>query len=154
MAFRRNRRGRTVEAALDMTPLIDVVFLLVIFLLISTTFKKRQLSLELNFPRAGQTEFRASGTEHRLRIADDGAMYLCPDSSVEEAEQVQCDERINQAALVSQFRILVEKYPGTRLGVYANADVSYGLIVKVVAAAQETGLDLNLPYDTEKPPSE
>ena len=150
MAFRRNRRARTVESALDMTPLIDVVFLLVIFLLISTTFKKRQLSLELNIPRAGQTEFRSSGTEHRLRIADDGAMYLCPESSTEGADEIQCDERINQAALVAQFRMLVEKYPGVRLGVYANAEVSYGLIVKGVAAAQETGLDLNLPYETEK----
>ena len=150
MAFRREKRGRTLEAALDMTPLIDVVFLLVIFLHISTTFKKRQLSLELDLPRVGQTEFRSSGTEHQLRIANDGAMYLCPEQTTDGTDSpIACDERVNQAALDTLFRDLSKKYPGIRLGVYADGDVSYRLIVKVVAAATESGLDPNLPYELE-----
>ncbi|QFR49999.1 biopolymer transporter ExbD [Sulfurimonas lithotrophica] len=34
----------------DMTPLVDVVFLLLIFFLVSTAFKKDQLALLLNLP--------------------------------------------------------------------------------------------------------
>jgi biopolymer transport protein ExbD len=34
----------------DMTPLIDVVFLLLIFFLVSTVFKKEELALLLNLP--------------------------------------------------------------------------------------------------------
>jgi biopolymer transport protein ExbD len=34
----------------DMTPLIDVVFLLLIFFLVSTSFKKDELALLLNLP--------------------------------------------------------------------------------------------------------
>lgn len=136
-----------------MTPLIDVVFLLVIFLLISTTFKKRQLSLELDLPKVGQAEFRAGATEHQLRIANDGAMYLCPDQSLESTDTpINCDERVNQAALGKLFADLAQKHPGVRLGVYADGDVSYRLIVKVVAAATESGLDLNLPYEMEEQP--
>ena len=151
MSFKRKGRSRALEAALDMTPLIDVVFLLVIFLLISTTFKKRQLSLELDLPRVGQSESRTSGTEHQLRIASDGAMYLCP-AQVDDA--MQCDERVNQAALRPLFRKLVKEHPGVRLGVYADAEVSYRLIVRVVAAATDAGLDLNLPYEMEPAPEQ
>jgi hypothetical protein len=36
------------------------------------------------------------------------------------------------------------------VGVYANADVPYHWIVKVIAAATDAGLDLNLPYENEE----
>ncbi len=42
------RRQRDLE--LDLTPLIDVVFILLIFFIITSTFKKDELSLALNLP--------------------------------------------------------------------------------------------------------
>ncbi len=151
MSFRRRRKSRLIEAALDMTPLIDVVFLLLIFLLISTTFKKKQLALELNLPKAGKTEFRVSGREHQIRLDTEGGMYLCPnEDSKEGTDALKCTSPANQKKLVEQFKKLAEKYPGIRLGVYAGADVPYNMVVKVVAAATEAGLDLNLPYDTDE----
>jgi biopolymer transport protein ExbD len=150
MAFKRARKSRLLEAALDMTPLIDVVFLLLIFLLITTTFKKKQLALELNLPRAGQSEFRVSSVEHALRIDKEGSMYLCPNSRVsEDTDTLNCTEPTNKARLLKQFMKLAETHPGVRVGVYANADVPYHWIVRVIAAATEAGLDLNLPYETD-----
>ena len=151
MAFRRAQRSRLIEAALDMTPLIDVVFLLVIFLLISTTFKKKQLALELNLPRAGKTEFRVSSVEHTLRVDSDGGLFLCPNEEVrEDTDALKCSEPTGKTSLIEQFKTLAKKYPGVRVGVYANGTVSYHWILKVVAAATEAGLDLNLPYEMEK----
>ena len=44
-------RKRTREAStIDLTPLIDVVFLLLIFFMVSTVFKKEELALILNLP--------------------------------------------------------------------------------------------------------
>ncbi len=150
MSFRGKRRGRLVEAALDMTPLIDVVFLLVIFLLISTTFKKKQLALELNLPRAGKSEFRIAGTEHQIRIDSAGTMFLCPNEATkEDTDALECIEQMGNDDLTKQFAELVKKFPGVRLGVYAHAEVDYEYILKVVAAATEAGLDLNLPYEKE-----
>ena len=151
MAWRRRDRSRLLDAGLDMTPMIDVVFLLVIFLLISTTFKKKQLSLELNLPRAGQSEFRTPGKEHQVRIDSAGKMFLCANESTDEGtDALNCKSGLDSPKLLKEFTTLAEKYPGVRLGVYAAADVSYEQIIKVVAAATEAGLDLNLPYDTEE----
>jgi biopolymer transport protein ExbD len=41
---------RRESLTLDMTPLVDVVFLLLIFFLVTTVFKKEELALLLNLP--------------------------------------------------------------------------------------------------------
>jgi biopolymer transport protein ExbD len=44
-------RGQHVEATVELTPLIDVVFLLLIFFMVSTTFI-RETQLKINLPEA------------------------------------------------------------------------------------------------------
>ena len=46
---RKNRREHLVP---ELTPLIDVVFLLLIFFMVSSVFKKEELALLLNLPKA------------------------------------------------------------------------------------------------------
>ncbi len=53
MKFRRDDKLKTVEV--NLTPLIDVVFLLLIFFMISTTFDK-QSQLEITLPEATSGE--------------------------------------------------------------------------------------------------
>lgn len=149
MSFRRRQKSRLVEAALDMTPLIDVVFLLVIFLLISTTFKKKQLAIQLDLPRVSKEQFVSTVREHQIRIEDDGGLFLCPNEEALEGDAVKCSEPTDRARLVREFKRLSKQYPGTRLGVYAGAEVEYEHVMKVIAAAIEAGIDLNLPYQQE-----
>lgn len=50
-------KKRTREAAApDITPMIDVVFLLLIFFMVSTVFKKDEMALLLNLPKAEKGE--------------------------------------------------------------------------------------------------
>lgn len=50
-------KRRTRESILpDITPLIDVVFLLLIFFMVSTVFKKDELALLLNLPKTAKGE--------------------------------------------------------------------------------------------------
>ena len=51
MKFRRKQR---VEAGIDITPLIDVVFLMLIFFMVSTTFT-REAHLQISLPEADAT---------------------------------------------------------------------------------------------------
>ena len=44
----------------DLTPLIDVVFLLLIFFMVSTVFKSNELALLLNLPNSDQKNKKAS----------------------------------------------------------------------------------------------
>mgnify|MGYP006430007027 CR=1 FL=1 len=48
---RRSRETTTF----DLTPLIDVVFLMLIFFMVSTVFKKDELALLLNLPEIGES---------------------------------------------------------------------------------------------------
>lgn len=49
------RRKKTEEASVNLTPLIDVVFLLLIFFMVSTTFT-RETQLKLDLPQAASGE--------------------------------------------------------------------------------------------------
>lgn len=44
----------------DLTPLIDVVFLLLIFFMVSSVFKKEELALLLNLPKASEGKAESS----------------------------------------------------------------------------------------------
>ncbi|MBT4791538.1 MAG: biopolymer transporter ExbD [Halobacteriovoraceae bacterium] len=52
------RKSRREYLVPDLTPLIDVVFLLLIFFMVSSVFKKEELALLLNLPKTetGKTE--------------------------------------------------------------------------------------------------
>lgn len=53
-------KKRSRETAMpDITPLIDVVFLLLIFFMVSTVFKKDELALLLNLPTVTEGESQA-----------------------------------------------------------------------------------------------
>jgi len=64
------------EPTVDLTSLIDVVFLLLIFFMVSTTFE-RQALLKVDLPEASEVEDRAEQPESlELVIDSEGRMYL------------------------------------------------------------------------------
>lgn len=56
------KRSREILAP-DITPLIDVVFLLLIFFMVSTVFKKEELALLLSLPQTQEGESVAAQVE-------------------------------------------------------------------------------------------
>lgn len=73
--MRMGRRRRDDEVDVNLTPLIDVVFLLLIFFMISTTFDKAS-QLEIDLPAAGSDP--AALPERTIELAIDlkGRYYL------------------------------------------------------------------------------
>lgn len=70
-----NLRPRRVEEPdVNLTPLIDVVFLLLIFFMVSTTFRK-EVDLKIELPTASEA---SEAQDRRLEIAIDslGRMYV------------------------------------------------------------------------------
>ena len=57
----RKRSRETLSP--DLTPLIDVVFLLLIFFMVSTVFKKEELALLLNLPKSSNNESKKADNE-------------------------------------------------------------------------------------------
>jgi biopolymer transport protein ExbD len=66
---------RSEEPDINLTPLIDVVFLLLIFFMVSTTFKhETQLSVEL--PEAAATPVESKQNEFELVINAEGKYFI------------------------------------------------------------------------------
>ena len=75
-------KKRTRESTTpDITPLIDVVFLLLIFFMVSTVFKKEELALLLNLPSSSSEDVKESKKEtinielSKTEIAFNGKKY-------------------------------------------------------------------------------
>ena len=70
----RIRRRATAESGLDISPLIDMVFILLIFFMVSTTFVK-DLKVDLERPKASSAQ-RASTKAIRVHLDRGGNVYL------------------------------------------------------------------------------
>jgi biopolymer transport protein ExbD len=66
------KRSIKSEVAIDLTSLIDVVFLLLIFFMVTTTFT-RQSNLLINLPEAGATPTPESALRIEILVARDGS---------------------------------------------------------------------------------
>lgn len=53
---RRRRRAREVDIAMNLAPMIDVTFLLLIFFLVTTTFERAEGVLASNVPRTSSSQ--------------------------------------------------------------------------------------------------
>jgi biopolymer transport protein ExbD len=70
----RYLRKREVNTGVDISPLIDMVFILLIFFMVSTTFVK-DLKLDIERPGAASSE-RASTKAIRVHVERTGALYI------------------------------------------------------------------------------
>ena len=71
----RFRRTRSDELSINLTPLIDVVFLLLIFFMVSTSFTKAT-QLAINLPEAEGQPAPQRASKLELMIAANGAFTL------------------------------------------------------------------------------
>jgi len=69
------RPQRREAPDVNLTPLIDVVFLLLIFFMVSTTFRK-ETELQIDLPEAEQTQAAVSEEPLELAIDAQGRYYL------------------------------------------------------------------------------
>lgn len=70
----RRRESRSNDSAVDLTPMIDMTFILLIFFMVSTTFVK-DMKIDIDRPGA-QSQSVASTKAVRLYIDKQGEVYL------------------------------------------------------------------------------
>lgn len=136
--FRPRRNAAHRASGVEVTPLIDVVFLLLLFLMVSTSFARGALKLELPEAQAAPAELREADVEVRVSAA--GAYTVAgralPGTGVD--------------ALLAALSPLAG--PAPRLVVLADAAASHQAVVRVLDAARRAGLrDVRL---ATRPPRE
>jgi biopolymer transport protein ExbD len=71
----------------DITPLIDVVFILLIFFIVSSVFKKDELALVLNLPSASAQEIKLKEKEIIIELDHEKLAIYGKESSLEFLEE-------------------------------------------------------------------
>ena len=124
MRFRRAVERR--EAAFDLMPLIDVVFLLIIFFMLTTSFRTIFQGIKVDLPTTTTKQERIE-QNIIITITKDNVLYL--DKT-----------RVTTSKLVS----LLKKKLGEKKGlVMINADklVRHGKVVEIMDLAKQAGAD-------------
>uniref|UniRef100_UPI0040473BC9 ExbD/TolR family protein n=1 Tax=Aliarcobacter sp. TaxID=2321116 RepID=UPI0040473BC9 len=70
----------------DITPLIDVVFILLIFFIVSSVFKKDELALVLNLPTSSAQEIELKEKEIVIELNDEKLAIYGKESNLESLE--------------------------------------------------------------------
>lgn len=124
MQFRRHRRD---DARIEITPLVDMVFLLLIFFMLSTTFIVTP-GIKVNLPRASAEKVTREKKEVRLVITKDNRVFL-------ERRLVTLQE------LERRLKGAAQKNPQTMVVIQADAKSLHGKVVEVMDIAKTSGLN-------------
>ena len=114
--------------------LVDILTILLIFFVVSTTFKRDQPEVQINLPESKTSTKASSELEHAI-------------VSVNENDEIRLD---GQVVGVEELEKAVRSFPPTRkssLALQAGKKASFGTIIKVMDALKLAGVK-NLPAFT------
>ena len=123
MKFKRKNR---TETAPDITPMIDVVFLLLIFFMLSTTFIVKP-GINISLPKSSAEEIKKQKEEIEISISREGAFYLDGDK----VDLETLEERFINAAETSIESVVI---------INADEKASHGDVVVIMDLAKESGI--------------
>ena len=116
------------EGAIDLTPMLDVVFIMLIFFIVTTSFIKES-GIEIVRPTNNQSEAPPNPTSPIvIRISDTGDVSIGP--SLIEVAQVEA--RVSAA---------LSKKPKASVIVQTSESAYTGIVIGVVDAVKKAGVD-------------
>jgi biopolymer transport protein ExbD len=131
------------ETNIELTPLIDVVFLLLIFFMISTTFTK-ETSLKINLPESNGEAAAEQPRSVEVQVGAE-AQYAIASSSDGEAKALINSNR-------DTLKRALQEYKGQDkllLIIRADRKATHDSVIRVLDVAQELGLN-NITFATKQ----
>jgi biopolymer transport protein ExbD/biopolymer transport protein TolR len=122
----RFKKIKDEEPRLGITPLIDIVFLLLIFFMVTSHFHMAS-GVSIKLPKVTQRTLDKDSEKITLMIDRQGRTYLKGDI-------------IDLKNLATQLRDLVVKEGLTHLLLEADKDVAHGKVVQVMDLAKSAGV--------------
>ncbi len=119
-------RQKRSDLLVDLTPMIDVVFLMLIFFMVSTSFTANN-SIKLDLP---QSKAQAANKEEKqviISIKADGQLYVQ-------------DERVKDADLRRRILNITKGDPNMRVVIRADADARHKRLVYTLDTIRELGM--------------
>ncbi|MBM4372731.1 MAG: biopolymer transporter ExbD [Deltaproteobacteria bacterium] len=134
------RAARRSEIGIDITPVVDVVFILLIFLLISTTFRTREHAFTIVLPRATETRSVVTAKRPTVYVTREGEIFLYVPSS-EQGDAVEGVPIRSLDELEVRLERLREGNPQVGVSVKADSTTEYQRIMDVVNQCYRSGIE-------------
>ena len=151
MNFTKGRtRSRRAEVTLEITSLVDVVFLLIIFLLVTTTFKTHEFAFVIDLPTAGVKEVTVSSDKTTVFITEKGDLYLLEIQADRplDGQTLDPSQKVTPAQLEARLAGLQERRPDAAIAIRGERTTSYQAMMDVVSLLQKIGVkNIWFPYE-------
>jgi len=130
----RKRIREDEEAAVDLTPMLDVVFIMLIFFIVTTSFVK-EAGIDVNKPKAAQAQKKPTATIF-IAIRPNGEIHM--DKRVVDIERVS-----------ATIEKLLAESPTDTVIIQADKEAKHGVVVKVMDQIKAAGIDkISIAADT------
>lgn len=141
MRLNKIRRKKREDLILEMTPLIDVVFLLLIFFLVATSFEDNKSGIKIDVPTSSIRELKEV-KEIRVTVDKNKDIKITyKDKGVEQIQSVKMGELKKE--LMEKLKNAHEK----NVLISADKNLDYGLVIEVMTIVKESGAS-SLDMDT------
>ncbi len=118
--------GRRPDPVIDVTPMIDIVFQLVLFFMVSTNFVTSP-GIQVDLPRSSAQTVLSEDKDIHIWMTTDGALFVD-------------DQPVSSDRLRSILLARASDDPNTLVVIKADQGVSHGRVVAVMDQARAQGL--------------
>ncbi|MFM7697879.1 MAG: ExbD/TolR family protein [Limnohabitans sp.] len=122
-------RPSSPEPEINLIPFIDVLLVVIIFLMLTTTYG-RLTQLDMRLPRADSGPQETKPQEIRVAISSDGR-YMVQKTAVNSSDVLALTQALSQSA---------QNAPQALVVIAADAQASHQSVIQVLEAAQQSGL--------------
>ena len=124
--MRLQRKGNLKKARIEIIPMIDTIFFLLVFFMISTLSMARFTGVQVNLPKA------ASGSQPPIETVV---------ISLTKEEQLFLNKtQVSRDSLLQSLHAELEKNPELLVVINADAGVQHGRVVEIMDDARQTGV--------------
>ncbi|HOO91832.1 MAG TPA: biopolymer transporter ExbD [Opitutales bacterium] len=127
--------GEGEDIGIDISPLVDVMFILIIFFLVTTSFHQQQTDMAVNLP---ETDLTLSSAVQVLviNVREDGSYFVG-------------DRRMDIDGLHEDLMRAVAQNPDQKVLVRADRNALHGQVARALAACRRVGVtEANIGYMT------
>ncbi|AZR72622.1 biopolymer transporter ExbD [Anoxybacter fermentans] len=110
---------------IEIVPMIDVIFFLLVFFMLFTTFKTTPYGFDLKLPKATAV-VKTESVNILIQIANDGQLFLK-------------DKPVTLSELKEQVRQKLEDKPDTVIVIKADENAKYKSLIQVMDAISQVG---------------
>ena len=134
--YTRKRRNLFV----NVVSLIDILAILLIFFIVSTTFRKKQPQVQINLPESKAAESAPAPTTEPVVLR------------VKNGDQISLDEKpVSLDKLAAAIQASREAHPKRGIALQADREAPFGVVVKVLDALKQAGIQ-DVPAFTQPEP--